>query len=68
MAGTTTKSRRTQVTSSDMNDLVIQFNKLVDDIELIRSRYATGTGVTATSAAELLAAKIGNEAGTAITS
>jgi hypothetical protein len=86
MAGTTLK--RTQkygMTESVTRDLVIQFNKLVDDVELIRA-WATAltikldadAGVTDTNyaaaatmaaidtAAELTAAKIGNEAGTAI--
>jgi hypothetical protein len=31
MAGTTTKSKRTQRPGSDVNDLLIQFNKIMDD-------------------------------------
>lgn len=67
MAGTTTASKRTQYTGSDVNDLIVQFNKLVTDVETLRANYATGTGVTATAAAALLAAKIGDSTGTAIT-
>jgi hypothetical protein len=36
MAGTTTTSRRTQRSGSDVNDLLIQFNKLVDNAETLR--------------------------------
>lgn len=36
MAGTTTKSRITSVKNSDVRDLLINFNKLVDDVENIR--------------------------------
>ena len=85
MAGTTTKSRRTALRNSDLNDLIIQFNKLVDDVELIRAwataltikldadagvadtNYAAAATMAAIdTAAELLAAKIGDQAGTAI--
>lgn len=69
MAGTTTKSRDNAGHEQGvLRDLVVQFNKLVDDLELLRSHVATGTGVTATAAAALTAAKIGNPSGTAITS
>lgn len=37
MAGTTTSSRRTAVSGSDVNDLTIQFNKVVDDVETLRA-------------------------------
>lgn len=82
MAGTTTKSRRTQLAGNDVNDLLIQFNKLVDDLETLRAAYAAtlakldaDAGVTDTNyvslntvlAAGLTAAKIGNQAGTAVT-
>jgi hypothetical protein len=86
MAGTTLK--RTQhfgQPESPVRDLVIQFNKLVGDVELIRAAvvamavqidadagtigtdYAAAATITAIdTAAELTAAKIGNEGGTAI--
>lgn len=70
---------------SDVNDLLVQYNKLVDDVEAIRAALvATCTkldadaGVTDTNyvaqatvaainpATDLLGAKIGNPAGTAI--
>lgn len=86
MAGTTLKRHDFYgVTESPTRDLVIQFNKLVDDVELIRAavvalatkldadggvtdtNYAAGATLAAIdTAAELLAAKIGNAAGTAI--
>jgi enoyl-CoA hydratase/carnithine racemase len=37
MAGTTTTSRRTQRKTSDMNDMLVQFNKAVDDLEALRA-------------------------------
>lgn len=86
MAGTTTKSKRLSRTGDAANDLLIQFNKLVDNVELIRlwavaltAKLDADAGVTDTNyaaaatlaaidtAAEMTAAKIGNEAGTAIT-
>lgn len=36
MAGTTTASRRTAMPGSDVNDAIINLNKLVDDVEVIR--------------------------------
>jgi hypothetical protein len=86
MAGTTLKRRDTGGHTENMvRDLVIQFNKLIDDVELIRAavtatcvKLDADGGVTDTNyaaqatvaaidtAAEMLAAKIGNEAGTAI--
>ena len=87
MAGTTLK-RLDHVLGqpeSAVRDLVIQLNKLIDDVELIRAavtatcvKLDADAGVTDTNyaaqatvaaidtAAELLAAKIGNSAGTAI--
>lgn len=40
MAGTTTSSRRTALQNSDVNDLLIQFNKLADDVEHIRQQMS----------------------------
>lgn len=37
MAGTTTKSKRLELPGSAPNDLLIQFNKMVDDLETLRS-------------------------------
>lgn len=87
MAGTTLK-RHDHVLGlpeSATRDVVIQFNKLIDDIELIRAavtatcvKLDADTGVTDTTyaaqatvlaidtAGEMLAAKIGDSAGTAI--
>ena len=67
MAGTASKIRLTMLAGSETRQLVIEHNKLIDDIELIRANYATGTGVTAVAAAALLAAKIANLSGTVIT-
>lgn len=87
MAGTTLKRRDTAGVSENMvRDLVIQMNKLIDDVELIRAavvatcaKLDADAGVTDTNyaaqatvaaidpATDLQAAKIGNEAGTAIT-
>jgi hypothetical protein len=36
MAGTTTKSKRTQRRESDVNDLLVQYNKLVGDVDELR--------------------------------
>ncbi|MBA2713419.1 MAG: hypothetical protein H0U55_07700 [Rubrobacteraceae bacterium] len=47
--------------------MIRQHNKLIDDLELLRANYGTGTGVTATAAAALTAAKIANRQGTVIT-
>ena len=85
MAGTTTKSRRTTMRSQDVNDLLVQYNTLVDDVELIRlwavalvAKLDADAGVTDTNyaaqatlqaidtAAEMTAAKIGDQGGTAI--
>lgn len=41
MAGTTTSSRRTALRGSDANDLLVQFNKLVDDVEVLRAGLNT---------------------------
>lgn len=69
MAGTTTRSRdNAGHPEGALRQLTIEFNKLVADVELIRARYATGTAVTATTAAELLAARIGDLSGAAISS
>jgi hypothetical protein len=87
MAGTTLK-RHDHVLGlpeSATRDLVIQFNKAIDDLELIRAAVtatcvkldldggvtdtnyaAQATVVLMDTAAEMLAAKIGNAAGTAI--
>jgi hypothetical protein len=37
MSGTTTSSKRTQAPGSDMNDLLIQFNKAVADVDALRA-------------------------------
>lgn len=37
MAGTTTKSKQTQKPDADVGQLVIQYNKLVDDVEILRA-------------------------------
>lgn len=37
MAGTTTQSRRTALRGSDVNDLLIQFNKAIADLEKLRA-------------------------------
>lgn len=86
MAGTTLKRRPTfGVTEAVERDLVIQLNKLIDDVELIRlwavaltakldldagvtdSNYAAAaTLVNINAASKMTAAKIGDEAGTAI--
>lgn len=95
MAGTTTSSRRTTLSGDALNDLLVQFNKLVDDVETLRAGLGTlGTNFNATltkldadagvtdtnynalqavttttydAAGDMTAAKIGNQAGTAIT-
>ena len=83
MAGTTLKRHDFGGHPENLvRDLVIQHNKLVDDLETLRAKYAAALakldldgGVTDTDyvstqtvlAATLTAAKIGNEAGTAIT-
>lgn len=86
MAGTTLKrSQHFGLTESPVRDLIIQMNKLIDDVELVRAAvkamavqidadngtigtdYVAAATITAiTSAATMTAAKIGNEAGTAI--
>lgn len=87
MAGTTLKRHEVSLgpVESATRDLVIQFNKLVADVELIRAAvvamavqidadngtigtdYAAAATITAIdTAAELLAAKIGDAGGTAI--
>jgi hypothetical protein len=86
MAGTTLKrAQHFGGHESITKELVIQFNKFIDDIELVRAavtatcvKLDAGDGVMDTdyaaqatvvlmdTAAEMLAAKIGNEAGTAI--
>lgn len=86
MAGTALKRRQHHGGSESITrDLVIQFNKAVADVELLRGKlvatavkldadtlvgdtnYAAQATITAIdTAAELLAAKIGNEVGTAI--
>lgn len=55
MAGTTTKSRRTQVANSDVNDLLVQFNKLVDQVSYLEgsatydpASLVDGAGATTT--------------------
>lgn len=95
MAGTTTTSRETAFPGADVRDLIIQFGKLVDDVEVIRAglntlatnfnatltkldadggvtdtNYNATQAVTRTTydaAGDMTAAKIGNNAGTAIT-
>jgi hypothetical protein len=86
MAGTTLKRRDTFGLNENVTkDLVIQVNKLIDDLELVRAAvkamavqidadngtigtdYVAAATITAiTDAATMTAAKIGNEAGTAI--
>lgn len=56
MAGTTVK--QTGSSQPAMDEVRQQLNNLVDDLELLRSHVATGTGVTATAAAALKAAKV----------
>lgn len=82
MAGTTTKSRDNGGHEQGaLRDLIIQHNKLVDDVENLRNVLATHTHTganpvaptaatitTVDAAADLTASKIGNENGTAITS
>lgn len=84
MAGTTEKIRHTGVPTSPLHRLIVNFNKLVSDVELIRAAvvamavqidedagtigtdYAAAATITAIdTAAELTAAKIGNDSGTA---
>jgi hypothetical protein len=86
MAGTTAKTHQfVGAEGSALRLLVINLNKLIDDVELIRAavtamalkldadggvsdtNYAAGATLAAIdTAAEMTAAKIGNEAGTAI--
>jgi hypothetical protein len=86
LAGTTLKRRPTfGLNENVQKDLVIQVNKLIDDLELVRAAvkamavqidadngtigtdYVAAATITAiTSASTMTAAKIGNEAGTAI--
>jgi hypothetical protein len=86
LAGTTLKRRPTfGLNENVQKDLVIQVNKLIDDLELVRAAvkamavqidadngtigtdYVAAATITAiTDAATMTAAKIGNEAGTAI--
>jgi hypothetical protein len=61
----TTKSRRTQVPGSDMNDLLIQFNALAVDVQAIIT--AAATSLAAIAAVAPTAGKVGNDQGTAIT-
>lgn len=84
MAGTTVRIKPIGVQNSVTQQLVVQVNKLIADVELIRAAvvamavqidadngtigtdYAAAATITAIdTAAELLAAKIGNDAGTA---
>lgn len=82
MAGTTTKQTLAGRPGSALRNLIIEHNKLVDDLETLRAKYAAAlakldadAGVTDTDyvstqtvlAATLTAAKIGNTSGTAIT-
>lgn len=80
MAGTTTKSRdNAGQEQSALRELLIQHNKLVDDLEALRAAFATlvtklnaDAGVTDTNyasvaAATLTGAKVGNLSGSAIT-
>lgn len=60
----TTKSRRTQNAGSDMNDLIIQFNKLAADVQSIIT--AAGSSLAAVAAVAPTAGKVGDETGTAI--
>lgn len=43
---------------SEVEHLRVTVNRLIDDLELLRSHVATGTGVTATAAAALTAYKV----------
>lgn len=83
MAGTTVRRRGgLGLSESVVRQLVIEHNKLVDDLEALRAKYAAALakldadgGVTDTNyvstqtvlAATLTAAKIGDDAGTAYT-
>jgi hypothetical protein len=84
MAGTTEKIRPVGVPTSAQYRLIVNVNKLIDDVELLRAAivamaeqidadngtigtdYAAAATIAAIdTAAELLAAKIGNDGGTA---
>jgi hypothetical protein len=83
MAGTTTKSRQTAYPGSTLRALVVEFNKVVNDLETLRAGIDSiadkldvdgqvtatdyASGAACTTAAAMTAAKIGNAAGTAIT-
>jgi hypothetical protein len=82
MAGANISKPQTTAPGSDVRQLVVQHNKLVDDVELLRSKLAavltkldSDAGVTDTNynalhapaAATLTASKLANPAGVAIT-
>lgn len=77
MAGATTKSRDSLGHDGNADrDAVIQYNKLVDDVEALRTKLAAVITAAATSLptiaalpapAAVVAGKIGNDAGTPIT-
>lgn len=60
MAGTavTVTNEFAKSPTSEVEQLRLTVNQLIDDLELLRSHVATGTGVTATAAAALLAGKV----------
>ncbi len=82
MAGTTTSSRPTAVAGSDLKDLIVQFQAVVDDLETLRAALdavcdlldadggVTGTTYASTAdvaaASAMTAAKIGDLTGTAV--
>jgi hypothetical protein len=82
MAGTTTTTFDNSGLAGALRQVIIEHNKLVDDVEALRAKYAAAlakldadAGVTDTNyvatqtvlAATLTAAKVGNMTGTAIT-
>lgn len=65
MSGTTVTRRNTTVRNSVERQLVVEHNKLVDDLEALRAAFATlvtklnaDTGVTDTNYASVLAATL----------
>lgn len=70
MAGTITKSRRTVRRGSDVNDAVIQHNKLITAFDAVLAKLDADAGVTDVDYASLhgaTASKVGDLSGTAIT-
>lgn len=81
MAGTTTTTHDNAGLAGAIRQVIVEHNKLVDDLETLRAKYAAAlakldadAGVTDTNyvstqtvlAATLTAAKVGNLSGTAI--